>query len=247
MGIFFTILSIAYIAGIFLWADSPIVEELSAFNPYSLLHIPLYGILTILLILSRLRFSFVNEKNQRNLPREMPSLFHRGQINQVKVEDKLKVKVEVQRNQTNQINQIDQRNQRDSTSPINLMNQMKVKVKVEVKENPNNASNPSNSIAEPKAEVKVKNNQTNQINQIDQRNQTDQRNLLMAGLIAFIVAIADEIHQAFIPGRNASVIDVLLDLVGIVVVLIVVHQTKRKNQDGHPQKTVLSLRKKFWR
>jgi hypothetical protein len=53
----FSFLSIAYIAGIFLWADYPIVEELSAFNPYSLLHIPLYGILTLLLILSKLAFN----------------------------------------------------------------------------------------------------------------------------------------------------------------------------------------------
>ena len=142
MSIFFTILSIAYIAGIFLWADSPIVEELSAFNPYSLLHIPLYGILAILLIFSKLPFNLFNPSN--------PS------------------------NSTN------------STNPINPSNSI----------NPSNPSNPSN--------------------------------YLIPGLIASVVAIADEIHQAFIPGRNASVIDVLLDLVGIVVVMIVIHQIKRK-------------------
>lgn len=41
-----------YIAAIFVLADSPIVRDLSRFNPYSLLHIPLYGILSLLLILS---------------------------------------------------------------------------------------------------------------------------------------------------------------------------------------------------
>ena len=128
MSIFFTSLSIAYISGVFLWADSPIVEELSAFNPYSLLHIPLYGILTILLVLSRLPFSFVNQKNPRN--------------------------------------------------------------------------------------------------------QIDQINFFMAGLTAFIVAVADEIHQAYVPGRNASVTDVLLDLAGIVLVLIVAHNIRKKKVMG---------------
>jgi hypothetical protein len=139
MNIFFTILSICYIVGIFLWADSPIVEELSAFNPYSFLHIPLYGILTILLIFARLPLNLFNEKkpmnssNPSNLPREMRNLFHRGSINH-----------------------------------------------------------------------------------------------LTPGSIAFVVAVADEIHQAYIPGRNASITDVLLDVVGIVLVLIVIHQIRRK-------------------
>ena len=118
MRLIFSILSIAYIAGIFLFADSSVVSTLSSFNPYSLLHIPLYGILTFLLI-----FSF------------MPLKF-----------------------------------------------------------------NPTN--------------QKNQINQINQRNF-----YLIPGGIALIVAIADEIHQAYVPGREASITDVLLDLVGIILVL----------------------------
>ena len=118
MRLIFSILSIAYIAGIFLFADSSVVSTLSSFNPYSLLHIPLYGILTFLLI-----FSF------------MPLKF-----------------------------------------------------------------NPTN--------------QKNQINQINQRNF-----YLIPGGIALIVAIADEIHQAYVPGRDASITDVLLDLVGITLVL----------------------------
>ena len=127
MRILFSILSIACIAGIFLFADSPVVSTLSNFNPYSLLHIPLYGILTILLI-----FSFVP------------------------------------------ITQL----------PINSLNQI---------------------------------NQTNQINQKDRTNQIN--HYFIVGFIALIVAIADEIHQIYIPGRDASVTDVLLDLVGIILVL----------------------------
>jgi len=141
MRLFFSILSLAYIAGIFLLADSPIVSSLAPFNPYSLLHIPLYGILTLLLILSTLPFKInLNSPNQINLSREMRpalwsvysmgSLFHWDQINR----------------------------------------------------------------------------------------------FLIAGLIALGVAIVDEIHQSFIPGRDASIIDVFLDLIGITFILFLFHQ-----------------------
>ena len=121
MRIFFSILSIAYIAGIFLFARSPIVDSLARFNPYSLLHIPLYGILAFLLL-----FSFV---------------------------------------------------------PI----------------------------------TQLRFNSLNQMNQTDER---DRRNFyLLPGLIALGVSIVDEIHQAYVPGRDASVTDVFLDAIGIILVL----------------------------
>jgi VanZ family protein len=47
--LFFLFLSVVYVAVIFLFAGSPIVSEISRFNPHSLLHIPLYGILAVLL------------------------------------------------------------------------------------------------------------------------------------------------------------------------------------------------------
>jgi hypothetical protein len=50
--ILFSLLSFFYIAAIFILAGSPVVDTLSEFNPFSLLHIPLYGILTFLLIFS---------------------------------------------------------------------------------------------------------------------------------------------------------------------------------------------------
>jgi len=129
MRFLFSIFSIAYIAGIFLFADSSMVSDLSTFNPYSLLHIPLYGILTVLLI-----FSFVPFK-------------------------------------------------------IILIN----------KKNPIYPINSTNSI-----------------------------NLLaIAGFIAFFVAMADEIHQAYIPGRDASITDVLLDLGGISLVLFFFYRFSR--------------------
>lgn len=107
MNPFFSILSGAYIFGIFYWADSPTVQQIGVFNPLSLLHVPLYGILTGLLILA---FS----------PAE-------GRI--------------------------------------------------------------------------------------------ESRLLVGAGLAAMVVAVLDEVHQMFIPNRNASVLDVLLDGVGIGLVM----------------------------
>lgn len=46
------LITLLYIAAIFILADSSMVKELSRFNPYSLLHVPLYGILSLLLIFS---------------------------------------------------------------------------------------------------------------------------------------------------------------------------------------------------
>jgi VanZ family protein len=49
---FFAVLAAAYIFGIFFFADSSVVSRIDEFNPYSLLHIPLYGLLTALLLLT---------------------------------------------------------------------------------------------------------------------------------------------------------------------------------------------------
>ncbi len=53
MNLFFALLSSIYIAGIFLLAELPAKSELiQKFNPYSLAHVPLYGVLTWLLVLT---------------------------------------------------------------------------------------------------------------------------------------------------------------------------------------------------
>lgn len=52
MRFFFAFLSACYIFLIFFLADSKVVNHLTLFNPFSLLHIPLYGLLTIFLFLS---------------------------------------------------------------------------------------------------------------------------------------------------------------------------------------------------
>ena len=52
MNPFYALLSAAYIFAIFFLADSGAASQIGEFNPYSLLHIPLYGILTLLILLS---------------------------------------------------------------------------------------------------------------------------------------------------------------------------------------------------
>ncbi len=140
MRFFFILASAAYISGIFLLAGSPAVERLGQFNPYSLLHIPLYGILTLLLI-----FSFISMTQLRSCS--------------------------VTRRLT----------QRHNNPMTQLPNHLKSRFGV-------------------------------------------------VGLIASIVAIADEIHQSSIPFRDASVTDVFLDLIGISLVLIVLSKYYKKSQ-----------------
>jgi VanZ family protein len=146
VNIFFSVLSAAYIAGIFLLADSPMVSGVAPFNAYSLLHIPLYGILTMLLILSfsPQRKRSIDATNSINLSRKMRSLFHWDPIN--------------------------------SKNPTNPMNYW------------------------------------------------------IAGIIALVVAIADEIHQAYLPNRNASAIDVLLDIVGIILCIALISRVASKSR-----------------
>lgn len=52
MNPFFSVLSALYIFMIFFYADSSAVSVVSEVNPFSLLHIPLYGILTGLLLVA---------------------------------------------------------------------------------------------------------------------------------------------------------------------------------------------------
>jgi hypothetical protein len=130
MRLFFIPLSVAYISAIFLFADSSAVSTLATFNPYSLLHIPLYGVLTFLLI-----FSIAPLKFKRFHP------------------------------------------ERGATS-LNTQRSWRAY-------------------------------------------------FLIAGLIAFVVAIADEYNQSFIPSRTASIGDVLLDLVGIILFLFLISRCNR--------------------
>lgn len=59
---------------------------------------------------------------------------------------------------------------------------------------------------------------------------------MLSMLFGILFAISDEIHQAFIPGRNASAIDVLIDTIGLLIgwlmILIVERCFKKSNSKG---------------
>lgn len=171
MNPFFSILSLAYIAGIFLLADSPVVSDVAPFNPYSLLHIPLYGILTFLLIFSNFAspFKFINKRNQMNSK-----------------------------------DSIDPKNSKNPTNPINL-SRLPCNLSVQGEMRP--------------ALCSVETTTWGSLFHWDSKNAM---NYSVAGIIALLVAIADEIHQAYIPSRNASIIDVFLDIVGISLCLLLI-------------------------
>ena len=61
----------------------------------------------------------------------------------------------------------------------------------------------------------------------DSTNPINSINLLIPGSIALVVAIADEIHQAYIPNRNASIIDALLDIIGIILCIVFVKRIEQ--------------------
>jgi VanZ family protein len=45
----------------------------------------------------------------------------------------------------------------------------------------------------------------------------ERRTLALAFLLAVLYAISDEVHQTFVPGRNGSPVDVLIDATGAVL------------------------------
>ena len=46
------------------------------------------------------------------------------------------------------------------------------------------------------------------------------RRAWLAGPLAIVYAVTDELHQALVPGRYATLMDVLIDTAGIVVALV---------------------------
>jgi VanZ family protein len=48
--------------------------------------------------------------------------------------------------------------------------------------------------------------------------------LTLTALIAIAVAILDEFYQSSIPGREASIIDVFLDVLGVSLALLLLHR-----------------------
>jgi hypothetical protein len=132
INLIFVLLSVAYIFVIFFFADSSAVSAVAPYNAFSLLHVPLYGILTVLIV-----FALV--------PCNSFPFFRTRRLN---------------------------------------------------KNDPNGINGP------------------NGLNLLNVRNR-----FLIAGLISTLVALADEYHQVFIPTREGSFTDVLLDVGGIALAI----------------------------
>lgn len=130
MNLIFAFLSVAYIFVIFFFADSSAASAVAPYNPFSLLHIPLYGILTVLIVFALVPFNSFPFSRIRAINRNESSV-------------------------------------------------------------------------------------TNSINATNARNR-----FLIAGLISILVALADEYHQTFIPTREGSFTDVLLDVAGIALAIL---------------------------
>jgi hypothetical protein len=144
------------------------VSDLAAFNPYSLLHIPLYGILTVLLI-----FSFIPMKLNR------VNTFSRLCFN-------FKSNIP---NILNDPSELYDPNDLSGPNELNGQNGLN---------DPNDLNDPNSST--------------------HKRNHTSTyARFFIPGVTSLIVAIADEIHQSFIPTRDASITDVFLDTVGILL------------------------------
>ena len=166
INLIFSILSIAFISGIFLLADSSMVSDLSSFNPYSLLHIPLYGVLTGLLAFSILPLKFKCQKHYK--------------------ERNFSMKFNVP-------------NHSDASNILNHLKVFRLYALTHLR-----------------------------IFGLTYLRRDTLFRLLTPGLVAFGVAVADEIHQAYIPNRNASINDVFLDLTGIGLGMLLILQIYKK-------------------
>jgi hypothetical protein len=73
INLIFAFLSVAYIFVIFFFADSSAVSAVAPYNAFSLLHIPLYGILTILIVFALVPFNSFPFSRIRRLNKNDPT------------------------------------------------------------------------------------------------------------------------------------------------------------------------------
>lgn len=67
---------------------------------------------------------------------------------------------------------------------------------------------------------------------------TNKKLLVAPFLIAFAYALTDEFHQSFIPGREATLVDVGFDSIGIVISHYLTHRQKELHSDTLPTKNI---------
>ena len=63
---------------------------------------------------------------------------------------------------------------------------------------------------------------------IVKKNNKKMKSLILPVVISFLYAVLDEVHQLFVPLRNASILDVLVDTTGILLSVAVYLYYKRK-------------------
>jgi hypothetical protein len=52
-----------------------------------------------------------------------------------------------------------------------------------------------------------------------------QRNVLLAGATAILFAASDEFHQSFVPTRDGTIVDVLIDSMGVAIAMLLLLRT----------------------
>lgn len=58
----------------------------------------------------------------------------------------------------------------------------------------------------------------------NKKNAFNQQTFLWAGIAVLAYAISDEIHQTFIPTREGTIRDVMIDGIGIIIMYILINQ-----------------------
>jgi VanZ family protein len=59
-----------------------------------------------------------------------------------------------------------------------------------------------------------------------------QRPYLTAAIIVFLFSMSDEFHQTFIPGRNGTLVDVVIDMSGALTCLWLLYWQRPKSQSS---------------